>query len=44
MVIGRQRDFLLKKGAQLPIQGRRAVRLPVSLQKGTLTYGEEKYR
>ena len=30
MVIGPAKGFLLKKGAQLPIQGRRAVRLPVN--------------
>ena len=30
MVINRQRDFLLKKEAELPIQGKRAIRLPAN--------------
>ena len=30
MVVRRQRDFLLKKGGGLPIQGKRAVLLPVN--------------
>jgi hypothetical protein len=30
MVINLQRHFLLKKDAELPIQGKRAVRLPVN--------------
>ncbi len=46
MVVRRQRDFLLKKDAGLPIQGKRALALPVNgyRQKGTLTYGKEKYQ
>jgi len=30
MVVRRQKDFLLKKNAGLPIQGKRAVVLPVN--------------